>query len=187
MKQKQNIYISTFHANFKIWHWLKWHVPHTSIDKVDTIDLSKIPTVNTVCLWSGRIPPQYVYSIIWQHCSCLIDTKNKQEIEIQWGRLCICQQSWILPICILFIEIKIGTFRIASIPSGGGVGIMNSPRVTKGNFNSPWVAKPQVVRIEIDLSDKWRIHHPYPSSWRDFHCLMGSGNFNYKGLGNNPF
>jgi len=51
---------------------------------------------------------------------------------------------------------------IASIPSGGGVGIMNSPRVTKGNFYSPRVVKPQVVRIEIDLSDKWRIHHPYP-------------------------
>ena len=63
--------------------------PPPSIDKVDTIDLSKIPTVNTVCLWSRRIPPQYVYSNIWQHCSCLIDTKNKQEIEIHWGRLCI--------------------------------------------------------------------------------------------------
>ena len=90
--------------------------------------------------------------------------------------LCICQQSWILPICILFIEMKIGTFRIASIPSGGGVGIMNSPRVTKGYFNSPWVAKSQVVEIEIDLNDKWRIHHPYPSSWRDFHCHTVSGN-----------
>jgi hypothetical protein len=58
------------------------------------------------------------------------------------------------------------------------------PRVTKGNFNSLGVAKPQVVGIEIDLSDKWRIQHPYP---KDFHCLMGSGNFNYEGLGNNPF
>ena len=38
--------------------------PPPSIDKVDTIDLSKIPTVNTVCLWSRRIPPQYVYSNI---------------------------------------------------------------------------------------------------------------------------
>ena len=47
------------------------------------------------------------------------------------------------------------------IPSGGGVGIMNSPRVTKGNFNSPRVVKPQVVGIEIDLSDKWRIHYFY--------------------------
>ena len=75
----------------------------------------------------------------------------------------------------------------AAISSEGGVGIINYPRVTKGNFNSPQVAKPQVVGIEIDLSDKWRIHHPYPSSWRDFHCLMGSGNFNYEGLGNNPF
>ena len=36
---------------------------------------------------------------------------------------------------------------------------------------------------EFSMSDKWRIHHPYPSSWRDFHCLMGSGNFNYEGLG----
>ena len=67
------------------------------------------------------------------------------------------------------------------------VGIMNSQRFTKGNFNSPRVAKPQVVGIEIDLSDKGRIHHSYPSSQRDFHCLMGSGNFNYEGLGNNPF
>ena len=76
---------------------------------------------------------------------------------------------------------------IAAIPSGGGVAIMNSPGVRKSNFNSPWVAKPQVVGIEIDMSDKWRIHHPYPSSWRDFHCLMVSGNFNYEGLGNNSF
>ena len=41
------------------------------------------------------------------------------------------------------------------------VGIMNSPQVTEGNFNSPRVAKPQVVGIEIDLSDKWKMHHSY--------------------------
>ena len=64
---------------------------------------------------------------------------------------------------------------------------MNSPQVTEGNFNSPRVAKPQVVGIEIDLCDKWRIHQPYPSSWRDFYCLMWSRNFNYEGLGKNPF
>ena len=68
----------------------------------------------------------------------------------------------------------------AAIPSGRGLGIMNSPGVTKGNLNPPRVAKPQVVRIGIYLSDKWRIHYPYPSSRRDFHSLMGSGNFNYK-------
>ena len=57
---------------------------------------------------------------------------------------------------------------IVSIPSGGGVGIMNFPRVTKGNFNSsshglagvvknkfqPRKAEPRVVGIEIALSDK---------------------------------
>ena len=54
-KQKSKL-VSTVGTNFKIWHRLKWNDPHTSIDKVDTIDLSKIPTVNTVCLWSGGIP-----------------------------------------------------------------------------------------------------------------------------------
>jgi hypothetical protein len=44
------------------------------------------------------------------------------------------------------------------------VGIIDSPQVTKGNFNAPRVVKPQVVGIEIDLSDKCRIHHPYPFS-----------------------
>ena len=73
---------------------------------------------------------------------------------------------------------------IAAIPSGGGVGmVLFLSRVAKpqgvGIMNSPCV----VVGIEIDLSDKWRIHHYFHSSWRDFHCLMGSGNFNYERLG----
>ena len=42
---------------------------------------------------------------------------------------------------------------------------MNFSRVTKGNFNLPRVAKPRLVGIVIDLSDKWRIHHPYPFSF----------------------
>ena len=47
------------------------------------------------------------------------------------------------------------TQSLTSIPSGGGVGIMNFPRV----------AQPRgVVGIVIDLSDNWIIHHPYPFS-----------------------
>ena len=41
----------------------------------------------------------------------------------------------------------------AAIPSEG---------VTKGNFNSPRVAKPQVVGIEIDLSDSGEFTIPAP-------------------------
>ena len=51
-------------------------------------------------------------------------------------------------------QIKQKLLLIAGTPSGEGIGIMNSPRVTQGNFNTSGVVKPQMVGIEIDLSDK---------------------------------
>ena len=34
--------------------------------------------------------------------------------------------------------------------------------------------------MECALSDEWRNHRPFPSSWRECHCMMESGNLNKK-------
>ena len=66
--------------------------PPPSIDKVDTIDLSKIPTVNTVCLWRGGIPQKvsptfenvFHVQLIPMRVSCHLDKALNVEIGVEY-------------------------------------------------------------------------------------------------------
>ena len=54
------------------------------------------------------------------------------------------------------------------IPSGEGVGMVNSPLVTQVNYNSYHSWLRHSWWIEIVFRDSWKIHNSYPSSWRDW-------------------